>query len=135
MPNQYMFLPLLPVAIATALGLVVALTGPDVPDRIFGTQTAHAGSAAMNGAEPGSAAEKQPEANVDADATVDTAKTARTCRSSASSHASARASDGNQTISREESAHDEGNGCSAHSSAKAKVQAGTTKTGGRSRNE
>lgn len=128
MTVHHIYIPLLPAMLAIAGGLAVAIVTPDVTAPIFGVQIARADSTAPDGSSTGASPGKQPEVNVDAKATTEGAKAGGGCKSSASSHASATASDGKQTIKREKSAHDEGDGCSAHASAKAKVRSGIPET-------
>jgi hypothetical protein len=129
MTAHHIYIPLIPAMLMMTAGLAVAIANPDVTVPIFGVSIARADNPAPEGSVAGASVGKQPAVNVDAKATTEGVKPGGGCKSSASSHASATTSDGKQTIKREKSAHDEGNGCSAHASAKAKVQPGAPDSG------
>lgn len=119
MRSQHIRIPSIPLALAAA-ALTFAAVGFGASDSGFLVRPAYAGGAS---------------ASAKANATVETKSgneemSKDNCRSEASSHAKATASDGEQTITREDYDHDEGSGCSAHSSAKATSRvSGSSKAG------
>ena len=135
MRQQHIRLPSIPLALAIAM-LTFTATSFGVNGPGFFGQPAHAGSASSDEAGASSAdqsgksgASASASANASAETKTGDEKMSKSnCRSSASSHAKATASDGEQTITREDHDYDEGDGCTAQSSAKATSRSGGAKT-------